>query len=104
MIATSGRPTLTTTLAALTPQLQSGDEILVERLDCPWGHQARNNAIPRCAGKPLAHSVNRQPKPRHLLRDQRIPRRGAVFSFIPMARVARTAIKSRGAVARSDPT
>lgn len=53
MIATAGRPSLTDTLAALTPQLASGDEILVERLDCPWGHQARNNALPRCAGSHL---------------------------------------------------
>ncbi len=53
MIATAGRPSLTQTLAALTPQLQSGDEILVERLDCAWGHEARNRAIPRCAGTHL---------------------------------------------------
>jgi hypothetical protein len=50
VIATSGRPALTDTVAALTPQLQSGDEILIQRLDCPWGGQARNNALPRCAG------------------------------------------------------
>lgn len=53
MIATAGRPSLTATLAALTPQLISGDEVLIERLDTPWGNQARNNAIPRCAGTHL---------------------------------------------------
>jgi hypothetical protein len=53
VIATSGRPSITHTLAALTPQLESGDEILIQRLDCPWGGQARNHAIPRCAGTHL---------------------------------------------------
>jgi len=53
VIATSGRPSISETLAALTPQLASGDEILIQRLDTPWGNQARNNAIPRCAGTHL---------------------------------------------------
>ena len=50
MIATSGRPTITDTLAALTPQLQPGDEILIERDNTgDHGNTPRNKAIPRCA-------------------------------------------------------
>jgi hypothetical protein len=53
VIATSGRPSITQTLAALTPQLEHGDEILIQRLDCDWGGKARRDAIPRCAGTHL---------------------------------------------------
>jgi hypothetical protein len=53
VIATAGRRSITQTLAAITPQLEHGDEILIERLDCDWGGKARRNAIPRCAGTHL---------------------------------------------------
>jgi len=54
VIATSGRPTLTTTLNAVTPQLEPGDEILVLRDNTgDHGHTPRNAAIPRCAGSHL---------------------------------------------------
>ena len=54
MIATSGRPTLTHTLAALTPQLQHGDEVLIVRDSTgDHGNTPRNQAIPRCAGTHL---------------------------------------------------
>jgi hypothetical protein len=54
VIATSGRPTLTHTLAALTPQLEPGDEVLILRDNTgDWGHTPRNNAMPRCAGTHL---------------------------------------------------
>ena len=54
MIATSGRPTLTQTLAALTPQLVHGDEILIVRDSTgDHGNTPRNHAIPRCAGTHL---------------------------------------------------
>lgn len=41
------------TLASIVPQLESGDEIIVTRLDCNWGHVARNLAMPRAAGTHL---------------------------------------------------
>jgi hypothetical protein len=54
VIATSGRPTITTTLSALTPQLEHGDEILILRDSTgDWGHTPRNNALPRCNGTHL---------------------------------------------------
>jgi hypothetical protein len=52
--ATSGRPTLTRAIASLAPQLEHGDEMLIVRRDnTPWGNQARDDAIPRCAGTHL---------------------------------------------------
>jgi Glycosyl transferase family 2 len=54
VIATSGRATLTDTLAALTPQLEHGDEILIVRDSTgDHGNTPRNAAIPRCAGTHL---------------------------------------------------
>jgi hypothetical protein len=40
-------------IGSISPQLEHGDEIIVTRFDCPWGHRARNLAIPRCAGTHL---------------------------------------------------
>jgi glycosyltransferase involved in cell wall biosynthesis len=45
--------TLMRTLRSLTSQLEHGDEIIVSRYDCHWGHIARNLAMPRCAGTHL---------------------------------------------------
>jgi glycosyltransferase involved in cell wall biosynthesis len=54
VIPTNGRPSITATLAALTPQLEPGDEILIQcNNDRDWGHQARNHAMARCAGSHL---------------------------------------------------
>lgn len=54
MIATNGRPTLTDTLAALTLQLEPGDEVLIVRDSTgDHGNTPRNAAIPRCAGTHL---------------------------------------------------
>jgi hypothetical protein len=54
VIATQGRPTLSSTLNALTPQLQDGDEVLILRDETgDHGNSPRNQAIPRCAGTHL---------------------------------------------------
>jgi hypothetical protein len=54
IIPTSGRPSLIITLAALTSQLQHGDELLVLRDSTgDWGNTARNHALYRCAGTHL---------------------------------------------------
>jgi len=53
IIPTKGRPTLADTLASVTPQLEHGDELLLYRLDCHWGAEARNQLIPRAAGTHL---------------------------------------------------
>lgn len=53
VVATKGRDSLAATLASVAPQLEAGDEVLVVRSEHPWGHQARNEAIPRCAGTHL---------------------------------------------------
>lgn len=47
------RDTLTRALQSAVAQLQSGDELLVERLDCHWGHEARDQAMPRALGTHL---------------------------------------------------
>lgn len=41
------------TLGSIVPQLQHGDEIILSRYDCPWGHKARDLAMPRAAGTHL---------------------------------------------------
>ena len=52
--ATSGRDTLTRTLASLAPQLRDGDELLVVRRDnVPWGNATRDEAIKRAVGTHL---------------------------------------------------
>ena len=51
--ATGGRDTLPRALESATSQLESGDEILVVRLDCHWGHEARDLAMPRALGTHL---------------------------------------------------
>jgi hypothetical protein len=51
--ATGGRPTLDRALQSATSQLESGDELLVCRLDCHWGHEARDQAMPRALGTHL---------------------------------------------------
>lgn len=38
------------TAAVTAAQLEHGDELLIVRRDCAWGHEARNLAMPRCAG------------------------------------------------------
>lgn len=54
IVATSGRPTLTRTLASLAPQLEHGDELLVIRNnEAPWGHATRDEAITRANGSHL---------------------------------------------------
>ena len=46
IIASQGRPTLTDTLISIAPQLQPGDELLVDvNDDSPWGNQARNRTM-----------------------------------------------------------
>ena len=53
-VATSGRPTLTRTLASLAPQLEHGDELLVIRNnEAPWGHATRDEAMHRAKGSHL---------------------------------------------------
>ncbi len=54
IVATSGRDTLTRTLASLAPQLEHGDELLVIRNDeAPWGHATRDEALGRAKGSHL---------------------------------------------------
>lgn len=54
IVPTSGRPTLTATLASVTPQLEHGDELMVIcRTDAPWGHASRNTAMRRATGSHL---------------------------------------------------
>lgn len=54
VVATGGqRPHLTTTTAATAQQLGHGDELIITRRDCAWGHEARNLTMPRCAGTHL---------------------------------------------------
>jgi hypothetical protein len=53
IVATKGRRTLIDALASITPQLKAGDEVLIVRSDHRWGHQARNEAMPRCRGTHL---------------------------------------------------
>lgn len=52
VIATKGRDSLADTIRSATP-LRPGDEILVLRRDCAWGHAARNEALQRCNGTHL---------------------------------------------------
>jgi len=87
VIATSGRESITTTLAALTPQLEPGDEILILRDDTgDHGNTPRNNAIPRCAG---SHILFIDDDDKHLrdaltyIREQvtKIPRKVHLFSM-----------------------
>ncbi len=54
IVATSGRETLTRTLASLAPQLEHGDELLVIRNnEAPWGHKTRDEAMHRANGTHL---------------------------------------------------
>jgi hypothetical protein len=54
IVPTGGkRMSLIETLSSIFPQLESGDEIILTRLDCPWGHRARDLAMPRAAGTHL---------------------------------------------------
>jgi hypothetical protein len=53
IIATRGRPHLAITAATTASQLDHGDELLIQRLDCAWGAEARRHAIPRAAGTHL---------------------------------------------------
>lgn len=53
IVPTVGRLSLIKTLASIVPQLKNGDEILVERLDCEFGNEARDSAISRANGSHL---------------------------------------------------
>lgn len=53
VVATKGRDTLARTLAAVAPQLESGDELLVMRLDCEWGNEARDLMMAKATGTHL---------------------------------------------------
>lgn len=54
IVPTCGRESLTQTLASLAPQIGDGDELIVlRRDDAPWGHAARDEAMPRCNGTHL---------------------------------------------------
>lgn len=54
IVATSGRTTLTRTLASLAQQLEHGDELLVIRNNqAPWGHATRDEAMKRANGSHL---------------------------------------------------
>jgi glycosyltransferase involved in cell wall biosynthesis len=53
IVPTMGRDTLTRTLASVAPQLEHGDELLVGRLDCTYGNQARDNAMAKATGTHL---------------------------------------------------
>lgn len=55
LVASSGRPTLRTTLESIAPQLLPGDELLVKvNNNAPWGHAARNELMDRARGDMLA--------------------------------------------------
>src|SRR5262245_53977944 len=54
IIASCGRETLQRTLDSVNGQLHDGDELLVSvNLDCPWGHEARNQLMPAARGDAL---------------------------------------------------
>lgn len=54
IVASSGRPTLARTLLSIAPQLEPGDELLVDvNEDAPWGHAARNRQMARATGSHL---------------------------------------------------
>lgn len=53
IVPTAGRDTLARTLASIAPQLQHGDEILVQRLDCLYGNEARDRAMAKATGTHL---------------------------------------------------
>jgi hypothetical protein len=48
-----GRRSLQETFASISPQLEWGDEIIVTKLETPWGHRARDLAMPRASGTHL---------------------------------------------------
>lgn len=54
LVASSGRTTLARTLLSISPQLEPGDELLVDvNDDAPWGHAARNRLMARARGTHL---------------------------------------------------
>jgi glycosyltransferase involved in cell wall biosynthesis len=54
IIASSGRPSLRAAVDSVLHQLRPGDEVLVDVNDtAPWGHRARNLAMPRAKGDAL---------------------------------------------------
>ena len=53
IVPTKGRETLTRTLASVAPQLENGDELLVMRLDCVWGNEARDLMMAKATGSHL---------------------------------------------------
>jgi glycosyltransferase involved in cell wall biosynthesis len=53
VIPTKGRDTLARTLASVAPQLEHGDEVIVERLDCSFGNDARERAMLKAEGSHL---------------------------------------------------
>lgn len=53
IVPTKGRPTLTHTLNSIIPSLESGDELVVERLDCLFGGDARNQGMRKATGTHL---------------------------------------------------
>lgn len=56
IVASSGRPTLTQTLATITPQMIPGDELILAIDNSgDWGHTARNRAIYQARGDYLLH-------------------------------------------------
>ena len=51
IVASSGRPTLQATLCSIAPQLEPGDELLVDvNADGDWGHRARNRMVTKATG------------------------------------------------------
>lgn len=51
IVASSGRPTLATTLDSIRTQMRPGDELLLDvNDDAPWGHRARNRMMLRAKG------------------------------------------------------
>jgi len=99
LVVTSGRPTLSRTLAGLIPQLRAGDEVLIDvNDDAPWGHRARNRLMPRAKGdflvfvddddlyaadalKTIRRSADARPDRMHVFRmllDERGPRHGTI--------------------------
>jgi glycosyltransferase involved in cell wall biosynthesis len=51
IIASSGRPSLQTTLDSFTSQLHPGDQCIIDvNDDAPWGHKARNRSMELARG------------------------------------------------------
>lgn len=53
VIPSKGRETLSRTLASVAPQLSHGDELVVLRLDCTYGNEARDRIIGKASGTHL---------------------------------------------------